>query len=65
MQKEANVFVENSSLVPIEKSNFVSFYEQTKYNFRYDQQSMWLNQVRCDECNWSMRYLLCQDVILN
>ena len=26
---------------------------------------MQLSQVRCDECNWSMRYLLCQDVILH
>ena len=26
--------------------------------------TMQLSQVRYDECNWSMRYVLCQDVII-
>ena len=59
------VFIENSALVPPEKSNFVIFHEPTKCCFRYDQQTMSLIQVRCDGCNWSTRYLLCQDVILH
>ena len=65
MQKQAYVFTENSALAPLEKCNLVIFYEPTKHCFRYDQQTKQLSYIRCDESNWSMWYLLCEDATLH
>ena len=59
-----HIFVENNVLVPLENHNYVIFHEPTKCCFRYSHQTMQLSQFRCNECNWSVRYLLCQDVIV-
>ena len=64
-QKQAYIFVENNAVVPLDNSNCVIFLEPTKQCFRYNHQTMQLAQVGLDECNWSVRYLLCQDIILH
>ena len=64
-QRWAHAFVENNALAPLEKSKDVIFHEPTKLCFRYRHQTMQFSQVICDECNWSFRYVLCQDVILH
>ena len=52
-------------LVPVENSNYIIFYDPIKQCFRYDHQTIHLSQVRWEKCNWSTRYLLCQDDILH
>ena len=64
-KEQSSIFVlENNALVPPKSTNYVFFHEPRKWCFRYDHQTMWLSQVGWDECNWSTKYLLCQDVIL-
>ena len=60
-----SVSIENSVLVPLENSNYVLFHEPTRHCFRYKHHTIQLSQVRYDDCNWSMRYLWCQDDILH
>ena len=43
----------------------IIFHEPTKRNFRYNPQIRQCRQVRAEECDWTTRYLLCQDVIFH
>ena len=41
------------------------FTEATNRSFQYSQKTRKLKQTSLHECEWSMRYLLCQDVIFH
>ena len=64
-QKQVYIFIENNTLVPLENSNYVIWNEPTKHHFRYNHQTLQLNQAKYNKCKWSMRNLLCQDIILH
>ena len=57
-KKQAYFFIEINALVPSQNSNYVIIHEPTKCCFRFNHQTMQISQVRCDECNWSMKYIL-------
>ena len=44
---------------------YVIFHEPTKRKFRYNPEIRQFRQGRAEECNWTSRYLLCQDVIFH
>ena len=44
---------------------YVIFCEPTKKDFRYNPEIRQFRQIKAEDCNWTIRYLLCQDVIFN
>ena len=44
---------------------YIIYHEPTKRSFQYDQRTMQFKQISLSECEWSMRHLLCQDVIFH
>ena len=64
-QLQANVFPDTNALVLAEKSMCIIFHEQRKRNFRYNPDIRQFRQVRAEECHWTNRYLLCQDVTIH
>ena len=61
-QKQTYIFVANNTLVPLENNMYIIFHEPNKKKFQYDQKTMQFKQTCLHECEWSTRYLLCQDV---
>ena len=62
---QAYVFVDTRALVPTENSMYVILHEPTKWNFRYTPMIRQFRQIEAEDCEWTTRYLLCQDVIFN
>ena len=62
-QLQAYVFTDTNAVVPAETSMYVIFHEPTKRNFRYNPEIRQYRQIRTEECEWTTRYLLYQDVI--
>ena len=64
-QLQACIFTDNNTLVPVETSRYIIFREPTSRNFRYNPKTRQFRQVMVEECKWTTRCLLCQDLIFN
>ena len=64
-QLQAYIFTDNNELVLVETSIYVIFHEPNRRNFRYNPKTMQFRQVRVEECDWTTRYLLYQDIIFH
>ena len=42
---------------------YIIYHEPTKRSFLYNQKAMQFKQTSLHECEWSLRHLLCQDMI--
>ena len=64
-QLQAYVFTDTNAAISAETSMYIIFHEPTKQNLRYNPEIRKFRQVRVEECDWTTRYLLCQDVIFH
>ena len=64
-QLQVYVFTDTNALVLAQTSMYIIFHETTKTNFRYNPEIRQFRQVMAAECDWTTRYLLCQDVIFH
>ena len=64
-QLQAYVIIDTIVLVLAETSMYIIFHEPTKRNFTYNPEIRQFRQIRVEECDWTTRYLLCQDVIFH
>ena len=64
-QLQAYVFTDTNAFIPTETSMDGIFNSPTKRNFRYNPEIRKFREVKPEECDWTTRYLLCQDVILH
>ena len=63
--KQADIFVENDAIVPIENSMYVIYHDPIKRSFRYDQKTKTFQQIDMQECELTARHLLCHDTIFH
>ena len=64
-QLQAHLFTDTNTLVPVETSMYLIFHKPTKWNFTCNPEIRQFRQIRTEECDWTTRYLLCQDVIFH
>ena len=64
-QLKAYVFTDTYALTLEETSMYIIFHEPTKSNFWYNPEIRQFRQIRAKECDWTNRYLFCQDVIFH
>ena len=58
-QLQAYVFTDSNALITAETSMYIICHEPTKENIRYNPEIRYFRQVRAEECDWAVRYLLC------
>ena len=59
------MFVENNTLAPLENNIHIIYHELAVRSFQYGEKTIQFKQTSLHECEWSMRHLLCQDVIFH
>ena len=64
-QLQAYVFNNTNALVPAKNSIYIIYTEATRRNFRYNPEIKQFRQMKAKHCDWTTRYLFCQDVIFN
>ena len=65
-QLQAYVFTNTTALLPAEDSMYIIFHKpKKKRNFRCNLEIRQFRQIKAENCDWTTRYLLCQDVIFN